>query len=380
MHKKKTISLSPSPKNLLQSLRDIGYSLETAVADIIDNSITAGASMVDIRFDWNEASPWVAIIDDGHGMDNDTLIESMRFGSIDPRQVRAENDLGRFGLGMKTASISQCRLFTVVSKQNDKINICEWDLDYLASKKVKVQPYILPHHNKVSKEDYKKYGGREGYLHNQGFYIYRNNRLIIKGSWFRLIKKEELNKLIRIRVDIPNTLDHLWGIDVKKSKAIPPKRVKDKLSQIIHRISDKGKRVYRRRGSKLASKVLVPAWERIISDNGISYGINKLHPLVQSFSEGLDKKGQSVFNDIVVMLENTFPKDVFFNDVASEPENVKKNVIPDEIIIDIFEMVKKDVPKEMTLEKKIEWLLEREPFSSYIELTKDLVKKEFGNE
>ena len=91
---------------------------------------------------------------------------------------------------------------------------------------VKIQPYVLPHYNKTSRDDYQKYSCAGGYLQNQGFYVYRNRRLIIKGTWFRLIKKEELTKLIRVQVDIPNSLDHLWKIDVKKSHASPPEAIR----------------------------------------------------------------------------------------------------------------------------------------------------------
>lgn len=103
------INLSPRPSALLESLRSIGYTLETALADIIDNSITANSSSISVRFAWNNGDPWIAIIDDGDGMSNDELINAMRFGSRNPVEKRAKNDLGRFGLGMKTASISQCR-------------------------------------------------------------------------------------------------------------------------------------------------------------------------------------------------------------------------------------------------------------------------------
>jgi hypothetical protein len=338
------IDLSPSPSSLIESLRDIGYSIEAAVADVVDNSITALSSLVDLRFSWNSGAPWLAIVDNGYGMAHAELIAAMRFGSMSPLDKREANDLGRFGLGLKTASFSQCRCLTVLSKKDGVLSCCQWDLDSIlksnsqkwllrvlskeevekhgvltvlkaeflnsydsgtivlwdqidridagadaevkeskfheclnsvrshlelvfhryispeagrskvrfrfnkdemeafdpfnTSKSVErqssdfkcegenihVQPYVLPRHNAVSKSEWKKYEGQAGYLHEQGFYVYRNRRLIIKGTWFRLIPKAELTKLLRVRVDIPNTLDHLWRIDVKKSQASPPFR------------------------------------------------------------------------------------------------------------------------------------------------------------
>jgi hypothetical protein len=497
LSKQKTIPLAPTPENLLESLRDIGYSMETAVADIIDNSITAQANSIEVRFAWNDGNPWIAIIDDGHGMDKDELIEAMRFGSISPKQKRSSTDLGRFGLGMKTASISQCRRFTVISKKKKAVNVCEWDLDYLAKSgndkwllkiltqkeisgrdklssitdkylqanksgtivfwdemdridekdksksreisfdsqvdmtrehveevfhrfispprgqkgikfsfnktplkgrdpfnqkntatqelpdqsfvidgsKISVHPFVLPHHNKVSSAEYKKYGGDGGYLHNQGFYIYRNKRLIIKGSWFRLIKKEELNKLIRVRVDIPNTLDHLWGIDVKKSHATPPKRVKEKLKQIIDRIAEKGRRVYRQRGTQLASRIQTPAWNRRVSGGDIIYEINQSHPLLSSLLDKLDTEKQATLKGVFIMLESSFPADLYFNDFASSPEQILKPELSHDQLKEIFEEVKHIIPEDLSAEEKENWLLKIEPFPHFPELTKSFVKE-----
>jgi hypothetical protein len=84
---------------LMQSLRAVGYTIHAALADLIDNSITAGAHNIEIDFDMGPRR-YVATIDDGCGMDEQTLVASMRFGSSDPRSARATTDLGRFGLGL----------------------------------------------------------------------------------------------------------------------------------------------------------------------------------------------------------------------------------------------------------------------------------------
>ena len=126
----KEVEMLPLAPNLIESTRSIGYSFETAVADIIDNSISALAKNVYVDINAYD-NPYVAILDDGFGMNLIDLQNAMRYGSFNPNEKRKPSDLGRFGLGMKTASLSQCRKLTVISKKNGVINACCWDLDYI---------------------------------------------------------------------------------------------------------------------------------------------------------------------------------------------------------------------------------------------------------
>ena len=126
-----TRSVPPSAAALVGSLRGVGYSLETAIADILDNSIAAGAKSIEIQWEWNDGEPVGWILDDGAGMDADRLVEAMRFGGIGPEAERTAEDLGRFGLGLKTASLSQCRQLAVVSKTSSGLASFTWDLDQL---------------------------------------------------------------------------------------------------------------------------------------------------------------------------------------------------------------------------------------------------------
>src|SRR4051812_38482442 len=105
------ICLPPAASDLLESMRALGYSFESAVADIVDNSLSAQARVIDIRFSPFD-EPYVAILDDGTGMLPPILTSAMRHGSQNPNLKRDEKDLGRFGLGLKTASLSQCRRMT----------------------------------------------------------------------------------------------------------------------------------------------------------------------------------------------------------------------------------------------------------------------------
>ncbi len=121
------IELPPGAANLSASMRDIGYSLDTAVADLIDNSISAGASLVQVFY--REHEGLIAVIDNGCGMDQKSLTQAMKFGSSLKGIDRKTTDLGKFGLGLKTATFSQCRMLTVVSRQDGRTVGATQDLD-----------------------------------------------------------------------------------------------------------------------------------------------------------------------------------------------------------------------------------------------------------
>ena len=127
------ILLPPSASALIESLRGMAYTLSTAIADIVDNSISAEATAVRIRSlqDENGTNGKIVISDNGYGMTREELIRAMALGSISPSEDRSVTDLGRFGLGLKTASFSQCRRLTVISKKDDQVFSFTWDLDYL---------------------------------------------------------------------------------------------------------------------------------------------------------------------------------------------------------------------------------------------------------
>ena len=126
---------APNPKNLIHALRDIGYSLETAIADIIDNSITASATEIQLHVKFDLENSYLAIVDNGKGMNTEELRHAMSLGSFDPLAHRDNKDLGRFGLGLKTASFSQASKLTVATKHNGKLIARNWDLDHIAQTK-----------------------------------------------------------------------------------------------------------------------------------------------------------------------------------------------------------------------------------------------------
>lgn len=400
----KTKRLPPYAPTLIESTRAIGYSLEAAVADIIDNSIAANAKNVNIYFFPIEGA-YIAILDDGSGMTEEEIDNAMQYGSKNPKEERDRKDLGRFGLGLKTASLSQCRRLTVLSKQGDRLEGRQWDIDYVTEvgdwsllilddeeinqfpqvdelkkyetgtlviwqeldrlkageinfelslgrkidrvrehlslvyhryligeagitklklfingEKVKatdpfltgksvqvmddetlvihgdrilVRPYILPHISKLTSDEIKMLGGKEGLRKQQGFYVYRNKRLLVWGTWFRMMRKGDLSKLARIRVDIPNTLDELWTLDIKKSSALPPAEVRKNLAIIINQIAERSKRTWTFRGKKEVSDTEPHVWNRMKNkQGGFYYEINREHPLVQQLikvNPGMEK-------------------------------------------------------------------------------------------
>ncbi|MBS0266024.1 MAG: ATP-binding protein, partial [Planctomycetes bacterium] len=127
---------APEPASLIEALRSIGYNLPTAIADIIDNSIAAGAKSADVHLHWNGKDSYISIVDNGCGMSSTELHEAMRPGSRNPLISRSEKDLGRFGLGLKTASFSQCRKLCVLTRRSgSELAVRSWDLDYVAAER-----------------------------------------------------------------------------------------------------------------------------------------------------------------------------------------------------------------------------------------------------
>ena len=123
--------LEPRAGDLAEALRAFGYDLPTALADLVDNSLAAQARTVRIAYSSEPETAWLAVVDDGHGMDRAELREAMRFAR-DPQAERSVGDLGRFGLGLKTASLSQARKLTVLpAAPSGVLAGMTWDLDHV---------------------------------------------------------------------------------------------------------------------------------------------------------------------------------------------------------------------------------------------------------
>jgi hypothetical protein len=122
----------PNPKSTINSYRSFGYNLSTAISDIIDNSISANADEIRLEYKWNGQDSFISICDNGQGMNKDELVIAMTPGSKDPEEDRSEKDLGRFGMGLKTASFSQCKRLTCITKKEGYVTIKRcWDIDFI---------------------------------------------------------------------------------------------------------------------------------------------------------------------------------------------------------------------------------------------------------
>jgi len=433
-----SVNIPPHAGTLIESLRAFGYDLKTAIADLIDNSITAGAKNIRINFHWNGPDSGISVTDDGKGMSAKKLLEAMRVGSQSPLEEREYEDMGRFGLGMKTASFSQCRCLTVRSKttDNNTIESLCWDLDYvnkcgewrvlknissiatnhskrlselksgtaviwesmdrivgdedidnetakdtffaridevkehlamvfhrfmsdtsplvirindrivepwdpfleneeatqrlpderfkLRGQEICITPYVLPHHSKIDQETHKQAAGSQGWNAHQGFYIYRNRRLLVPGDWLGLgFQKEEHCKLARIMLDIPNSMDDLWAIDVRKARAHPPTELRKDLRRISRLTRQKAVDIYRQRGKVVArssAAAYVFAWDKKVKHGNIFYRINRKHPLVrEALNCSHDEKDR--IRALLVLLEETIPVPTIVIDNAEHPDS-----------------------------------------------------------
>ena len=473
----RTVKAAPQASMLMESIRDIGYSLPMALADVIDNAITANASTIQMFARIEEDSkPQIGILDNGTGMTEEQLLKAMRLGSFNPLDERNRDDLGRFGLGLKTASFSQCRRLTVVTRQGSRTSTAVWDLDLVAKmdewlvempenldlvpwaellddhgtlivwekfdrlkrnqseeidiaqfthdidqalehleivfhrflagepgiKKldihlngrplhpfdpfhskhpatiaapkevitvqgypVEVQAFTLPHHSKVERDAYERYALPKGYLQSQGFYVYRARRLIIHGSWFGLLSQQELTKLSRIQVDIPNGLDTEWKIDIMKSSVQIPSVVRNRLRRVIDKVVGGSKRTYTGRGRRLLNQDPLPVWYKKQDKNEISYHINIEHPILDQFYSSLPNKLKIEFAHLLKICESALPLPSLYADMGNHPKDTITSGLSQETLLSAIRTTVANCLKAGIEEKKIiDMLNAAEPFRS----------------
>ena len=479
------LELPPRAGALIESLRDMGYSLRTALADVIDNAITANAREVMILADTRVDRPAIGILDDGAGMTRDDLLEAMRPGTRNPLEPRHQTDLGRFGLGLKTASFSQCRRLTVLTRRQGRTSCARWDLDTVAETDrwlveiprdeadvrwsnrldgdgtlvlwekldrlvgpsgsrdlvrqldeaaehlafvfhrfmsgrrrvalsmnnrplepfdpfhsghpatqhhqieemslggdpITIRPVTLPHHAKVSAADWKRYAGRAGYVSSQGFYLYRNRRLIVHGTWFRMARKQELTKLARVQIDIPNTMDAAWKIDVKKASAQPPPPVRERLARIVETMVTASRRTHQRRGPVRASRNRVPVWVRVQNKNRISYDIAHTHPALAQFRQGIPSSHSTAFDRVLRLVSAALPVDALHHDISARPESVRQKSLSDTDLASLVSTIYGAFRARGQSSNDVrEWMRSAEPFREQWSATETLLTELEENE
>jgi hypothetical protein len=461
--------IPPDASAMVESMRAHGYTLATAIADLIDNSIAASCCNVWLRFEWAGNSSWISVTDDGGGMPEEALVNAMRLGSRSPREQRDESDLGRFGLGLKTASFSQARRLTVISRtRSGGETLRRWDLDHLARpevegwqllrgahpetgeraaeldrlglehgtevllevldrvvgncpgsdgdttteshfvkevakvrahlemvfhryladrsgrginifinnqqispwdpfveshqatqrfaperfpvdpttgkySQVRLEGFVLPHKDRFDEKDptrnheaHQRAGGPAGWNAQQGFYLYRNRRLIVAGDWLGLgpgrsgWKKEEHYKLARIRVDIPNSMDEEWQIDVKKSTALAPPVLAAWLQGLAKTVRERAKEVYSHRGGygprqPRAGNAHADPWVcRRRAGEIFSYRIDRGNPVLQALIAALPADDQGRLETLLRLVEETVPVQRIWIDTAENEDGVAK--------------------------------------------------------
>jgi hypothetical protein len=369
----KDLEVIPAARRLITSLRDMGYDFAAAVSDLVDNSIEAGATSVSIDLEFDGDDSWVRIADNGSGMKPAKLREAMRYGS---EREYEEDDLGKFGLGLKVASLSQCQRLTVASRSSrEKADIAAycWDLDHVSKtnrwellelakgelgsvfreplagntgtvvvwqrldrllgyqhpygeharkrllnmcrdtetylamvfhrflrgeakgkRKLKIsingnevkpwdpfvttesetkklnpipirlehdgqtgyvllEPFVLPHHNKFSSQEaFKAAAGPNNWNQQQGFYIYRADRLIQSGGWSRMRTVDEHTKLARVALRFSPQLDEAFKVNVAKMRVQLPQQIRDQIEQCLKPVIKLAQEIYRKEGVRTA--------------------------------------------------------------------------------------------------------------------------------
>ncbi|WP_429405485.1 ATP-binding protein [Paraburkholderia sp. GAS82] len=484
----------PRATAMLEALRGLGYSTAAALADLIDNSISAGAREVDIVFSWRDSKSCVYVLDNGCGMNDAQLESAMRLGEKNPLAARATTDLGRFGMGLKTASFSQCRRLTVASRRDEHTHCLRWDLDALASRhddgwfmfegpaddsedvfslleekasgtlvlwevldrivtagyksedfldlmdrveshlamvfhrfieepkpkmrlsinarrispwdpfmlghpakpwnspiarqnslggKVEVECHVLPHKDRLSQSEFDEASGPEGWTAQQGFYVYRNERLLVAGGWLglgqgRSWNKEESHRLARIRLDIPNSADALWKIDIRKSIARPPVSLKPWLTQLAEDTRVRARKVFAFRGSptpRLGGTAVEHAWRSDWTKSGTHYRIDDQHPAIKTV---LDSAGAllPLVKAMLRVIEETVPVQRIWLDTAENKDTPKTQFLdqPPANVMEVLQVLFEDMVsrKGLTAESAKRLLSNMEPFHNYPSLVEAL--------
>lgn len=478
----------PRASAMIESLRGLGYSTATALADIIDNSIAAGATTVSLQFTWKGSGSWISVTDDGAGMTDAELESAMRLGERSPTDERATSDLGRFGLGLKTAAFSQCRSLTVVSCKKGDSSCLRWDLDVLASGDgdewrllegagqdaaaiiepfqsigkgtlvlwekldrivstgtneqefldvidtverhlamvfhryldgirprltlllngrkiapwdpflkehsatwsspvkriatpsglVEVECHVLPHRDRLNPKTFETAAGPDGWTAQQGFYVYRNARLLLAGSWLglgqgRAWTKEEAHRLARIRVDIPNTADADWKIDIRKSTARPPPTVRPTLVKLAEYTRERARRVFAFRGQPAKRNKSAPvqtAWMAEHFKGGMRYRIDRTHPAVLAVLDDAGALTPSI-EAMLRVFEESIPVQRIWLDTAESKETPRTGFAvdaPAEVTAVLRTLFRNLLRKGLTPESARTQLKRTEPFQSYPDL------------
>lgn len=486
-----TRAAPPKAGAMLESLRGLGYSTGAAVADVIDNSVAAGAKNVEVQFLWDGSRSRVSVLDDGRGMADTELESAMTLGDKNPLDERDVGDLGRFGMGLKTASFSQCRRLTVTSLKAGSTSCLRWDLDELAKDPtggwllfegpvegsetfaalpagracgtlvlweqmdrivtkafapehfmdltdeverhlamvfhrliegprprlrisingrdvepwdpfmrgvswespsakrgtdagtISVRCHVLPHRDRLTDDEFKLNGGPAGWAAQQGFYVYRNDRLLVAGEWLglgrgRAWNREEAYRLARIQLDIPNSADAAWKIDIRKSTARPPVALMPWLTKLAEDTRERARRVFAYRAAPQARRGGAPielAWRVEHTKAGTRYRVDDKHPAVAAVLAACPGQAEIV-RAMLRVVEETVPVQRIWLDTAESKDTPRVGFSgqPSAEIQKVLAVFFRDmtVRRGMSDELARAALASTEPFQDYPELVASL--------
>lgn len=430
----------PNAGSLIEALRSLGYSTPAAIADILDNALSAGATHIHVSMIWAGKLSRVLIVDSGRGMSTGELREAMRTGGRSPSSERAPGDLGRFGLGLKTASFSQCRRVSVASRAAGyPTAVRRWDLDHVQhtgewqllhgldpdspggmlpeswlsgtavlwevmdrvvageraddrsahrrflqltdnvrdhlamvfgrfitchgvhitlngnairawdpflcedpgtqtlptenlsdhGEKIRLQGHVLPHPSRMEAGEVERAMGPLGWSEQQGFYVYRGDRLLVAGGWLGLgYRCDEAHRLARISVDISTASDARWDIDVRKSRARPPGTLRDGLRHYADRVRARALEVHHQRARttrRHPTAEVLPLWQTDTGGGQVRQHIVRDHPLVCAVAAGSRDPARGL-ESLLRMLEATVPVERIWveNPVAGSPPEMMR--------------------------------------------------------
>ncbi len=483
--------LPPRASAMLESLRGVGYTPETAIADLIDNSIAARARNVWIEFIWRGPASVIRVLDDGNGMTEAALTEAMRPASRHPLEAREPGDLGRFGLGLKTAALSLGRVLAVSSRPpGGQQAVRCWDLDHVADVNawrllrgapgplqadaavpehlasgttvlignldrllsragdensraqflaiahrveshagmtfhrflegphpkvamfigsgtfskispwdpflqshpatiatpaerlphvagpIEVKGFVLPHRDRLTTDQFNRAGGPDGWLSHQGFFVYRDQRLLVAGGWMglgpgRRWTRDDIHKLARIRLDLTSGGDDSWKVDIRKSTAVAPATLRPRLQALAEQVRRGAREVFAFRGGRSTrggQPAMIRPWTAVQGAAGPIYRIDRNHPIVRRVLDSAGESGLPVA-DMLHILEVTLPVQRIWLETAEREEVaetlpvLQMSATDQSVLLSIYTHMRNGL--RLSAEVARRRLAAVEPFSSY---------------
>ena len=249
---------------------------------------------------------------------------------------------------------------------------------------MEVQCFVLPHKDRLDSVVHDIAGGPDGWTAQQGFYVYRNERLLVAGSWLGLGRgrswtKEEAHRLARIRLDIPNTADAIWKIDVRKSTARPPVSIREKLTRLAEDTRNRARRIFAHRGQALRTAGggnLEEVWRVEHFNGGIRYRIDKNHAAIRDVLDTASRTNEPEILAMLRVIEETIPVQRIWLDTAEAKETPRTGFAGEassevkSILMVMYRnmVIRKGVSPALARER----LLRTEPFNSYPEIVGNL--------